>query len=252
MDFSDYIVFVDESGDHNLEIINPQYPVFVLAFCVFKKGDYISLICPRIQEFKFKWFGHDTVILHEREIRKDKFPFDFLKSPALKGEFQDDLTSIILESPMTIIPTVIRKEKLKSKYSDPDNPYHLALLFCMERLSALLDVKNQSGKLTHIIFEQRGGKTGGGEEDRILELEFRRILAGKHYLASSGFTGMEIQIISKACNSIGLQLADLVARPIGLRTMRPLQENRAFDIIKTKFMSSSVYQYKHSGMKTFP
>jgi hypothetical protein len=26
--FSDYIVFVDESCDHSLEAINPQYPVF--------------------------------------------------------------------------------------------------------------------------------------------------------------------------------------------------------------------------------
>ena len=32
--FSDFIVFVDESGDHSLEVINPDYPVFVLAFCI--------------------------------------------------------------------------------------------------------------------------------------------------------------------------------------------------------------------------
>ena len=31
--FGDHIVFVDESGDHSLTSINPDYPVFVLAFC---------------------------------------------------------------------------------------------------------------------------------------------------------------------------------------------------------------------------
>jgi len=36
-EFSDYIVYVDESGDHNLERINPEYPLFVLAFCIFEK-----------------------------------------------------------------------------------------------------------------------------------------------------------------------------------------------------------------------
>lgn len=30
--FSDFLVFVDESGDHGLDSIDPGYPVFVLAF----------------------------------------------------------------------------------------------------------------------------------------------------------------------------------------------------------------------------
>jgi len=38
MAFSDYIVYVDESGDHGLENVDPNYPLFVLAFCIFKKG----------------------------------------------------------------------------------------------------------------------------------------------------------------------------------------------------------------------
>jgi hypothetical protein len=32
MDNSDYIIYVDESGDHGLSSINEQYPVFVLSF----------------------------------------------------------------------------------------------------------------------------------------------------------------------------------------------------------------------------
>ncbi|UUE99924.1 DUF3800 domain-containing protein [Xanthomonas hortorum pv. pelargonii] len=30
--YSNYIVYVDESGDHGLETLDPNYPVFVLAF----------------------------------------------------------------------------------------------------------------------------------------------------------------------------------------------------------------------------
>ena len=29
---SDYIVFVDESGDHSLESLNPDYPIFVMGW----------------------------------------------------------------------------------------------------------------------------------------------------------------------------------------------------------------------------
>lgn len=35
--FSDYLVFVDESGDHGLDTIDPGYPMFVLAFCVLRE-----------------------------------------------------------------------------------------------------------------------------------------------------------------------------------------------------------------------
>ncbi len=38
--FSSFVVYVDESGDHSLESVDPNYPVFVLAFCVFHKGHY--------------------------------------------------------------------------------------------------------------------------------------------------------------------------------------------------------------------
>ena len=61
MNHSDYIVYVDESGDHSLEKINPSYPVFVLSFCIFKKDEYANLIAPAVQNFKFKFFGHDEL-----------------------------------------------------------------------------------------------------------------------------------------------------------------------------------------------
>ena len=35
-------VFVDESGDHGLARVDPGYPIFVLAFCLFAKSDYVA------------------------------------------------------------------------------------------------------------------------------------------------------------------------------------------------------------------
>lgn len=54
-----------------------------------------------------------------------------------------------------------------------------------------------------------------------------------------------------------MQLADLVARPIGLSTLRPNQPNRAFDILKRKFYCDGGRQavgsgYEGVGMKVFP
>ena len=33
----DSIAYVDESGDHGLKNIDPQHPVFTLAFCIVEK-----------------------------------------------------------------------------------------------------------------------------------------------------------------------------------------------------------------------
>jgi hypothetical protein len=44
----------------------------------------------------------------------------------------------------------------------------------------------------------------------------------------------EPKFVKKAVNSNGLQLADLTARPMALRTLRPTQPNRTYDVIATK------------------
>jgi len=36
--YSDFIVYADESGDHGLGRVDPGYPLFVLACCVFRKN----------------------------------------------------------------------------------------------------------------------------------------------------------------------------------------------------------------------
>ena len=88
-DFSDYIVYADESGDHGLVSINPEYPVFALVFCVIRKDDYTSALVPAFQSFKFETWGHDAVILHEQEIRKSKGDFTILlTNPAKLGSLK--------------------------------------------------------------------------------------------------------------------------------------------------------------------
>lgn len=238
-EFSDYIVFVDESGDHNLEKINPEYPIFVLAFCIFTKESYMRL-CSDVQKFKFKWLGCDSIILHERDIVKPQGPFTLLRNPHLREGFLSDLSDIMQSADMHVITAIINKERHKQKYVNPHNPYHLSLLFCMERLSDYLLGRNQSEKATNVIFEQRGGKANGGEEDQLLELEFRRICDGEHQLNARQMPGMVFKLLPKVSNSIGLQIADLMARPIGLHWHRPAQPNRAFDIIRKKFAPNGV------------
>lgn len=53
-------------------------------------------------------------------------------------------------------------------------------------------------------------------------------------------------------NSAGLQMADLIARPVGMKILRPDQPNRAYDIIERKFYRNEKGQFKGWGLKCFP
>lgn len=87
MKFSNYIVYVDESGDHSLASINKDFPLFVLAFCIFEKEKYSKSPVLKLKDFKFKHFGHDMVVLHENEIRRDKGWFKILNTKEKKALF---------------------------------------------------------------------------------------------------------------------------------------------------------------------
>jgi len=47
--YSDHKIYIDESGDHGLKTIDPEYPVFVLACCIFRKSHYIGNVVPLVQ-----------------------------------------------------------------------------------------------------------------------------------------------------------------------------------------------------------
>jgi hypothetical protein len=255
-DFSDYIIYVDESGDHSLTSIDPDYPVFVLTFCIVHKQEYADRIVPAIKKLKFEIFGHDDVILHEHEIRKCENDFKVLLNPKIREPFYERLSIIIADMPVTIIAAAINKPGLKRQYSNPFNPYDLALGFCLERAALFLKDKKQDGKLTHIIVEGRGKN-----EDRDLELQFRRIIqpsalkfSGTMSYAVDGIS-FDLRFTKKTANMAGLQLADMTARPIGRYVMDRDQSNRAMDILKTKLMkkgSCGVETFVDYGLKVFP
>ena len=226
--FGKYIVYVDESGDHGMSSIDPSYPIFVLAFCIFHKGHYAENVVPALESFKFKHFGHDQVVLHENEIRKEKGAFRIFPNRGAKNEFLNDLTRIVAESKFILASCVIEKHRLQQVAETFDNPYHMALMHCMLSLYDFLLEKKEHQKLTHVVVERRGAR-----EDKELELEFRRICSGSNPQGVQ--LPFEILFADKKAMSSGLQLADLVARPMGLQVLRPEQPNRAFDVLKNKF-----------------
>ena len=238
--FSDYIVYVDESGDHSLVSIDPLYPIFVLVFCIFRKSAYATQVTPALQSLKFKFFGHDMVVLHEHSIRKQTGAFRILRQQSVREAFNKDIGELIDSLEFTVIATCIHKERLRVRYSHPDNPYDLALKFGLEQVHKLVGSKGE----TFVVAESRGKK-----EDRDLELEFRRICDGSHYKDEQ--LPFQFILVGKKVNSAGLQIADLMARPIGRHVLKPDQPNRAYEIIEKK-LDRRLGNVLGCGLKIFP
>lgn len=222
-EYSDYIVYVDESGTSAGEP-DPSFPCFVLAFCLFGKNAYTRQVAPGMQRLKFAFFGHDMVVFHEREIRKSIENFSFLRNPKLREEFHTQLNRLIETCHFKVISKGILKD---GRHLPHENLYHMALQSCLEELYESLESLNALGKTTHVVFEKRGKN-----EDQLLELEFRRISSGENR-HQKAYPFVPI-MASKQVNSTGLQFADLFARPIGLALLRPEQPNRAYEIIRRK------------------
>jgi len=106
---SDFIVFVDESGDHSLEVVNPAYPLFVLAFCIMRKDDYADRVVPSMQRLKFDTFGHDMTVLHSRDIRKQHGEFTVLRHPERRTRFLAGMSEVVAEAPFTLTVSAIDK-----------------------------------------------------------------------------------------------------------------------------------------------
>ena len=243
LEYSDYIVYVDESGDHSLNKINPFYPLFVLSLCVFRKEYYAHTVTPSIRMLKFSTFGHDMVILHEHEIRKKEGSFRAL-SKENREQFLEQLSSLIAKTDFVVIPIVIDKYKIKQQHAEQSSPhiYHLAMKLGLEKLYQFFHSKGQHDRLTHVVFEARGRT-----EDTALELEFQRVCNRNNSLHTS--FPFSIVVADKKTNSEGLQFADMVARPMGLSVLHSNQSNRALKILETKLHRE---QSKERDLRQYP
>ena len=96
------------------------------------------------------------MVLHSHEIRKSKGDFAQLLVPETRAAFQERITAVMQEAEFTLIAAVINKEQLVRRYAQPNDPYEIALAFCIERLQMFLQERGQTDRQTHLLVECRG------------------------------------------------------------------------------------------------
>jgi Protein of unknown function (DUF3800) len=226
LEFSDYIVFVDESGSPTLSPIDPCYPIFVLAFCIVNKWAYTNLIQPAVTRMKFEFFGHDLINFHSWEIRRAKGEFRILQNPERRTRFMASLSNLMTEADFYTIARIVDKRLIVEPSHHVLSSYQVAFSLGLAQVAQYLDENGETAKLVHVIAESRGNN-----ENRELSNHFSWIV--RDHLVG-GSPRFDLKILPKVTNSTGLQLADLCAYPIGRYYLNPNHQNRPFENIKGK------------------
>ena len=242
------LMFLDESSDHSLEKdkIDKSYPMFVLAGCIFDLDYYSKTVEPEINKLKIKYFNNPAIILRSYDIRKQRNEFAILVDRKRREAFLNDLDILISSLQSTVISAAINKLKLIKTYSDPNNPHHLCFHFILERAVMYLGRYNDS-----IMLRAESRETHNDKQLAKVYESFRT--KGNNYIkpeeVQRKFTDLSFN--QKTQNVVGHQIADLVAYPIGRWVLNSEEENKPFDIIKTKLHKKGD-QHLNCGLKIFP
>ena len=242
---SRYVAFFDECGDHSLEKIDTDFPLFVLSTVIMERSNYVNVVVPELTRLKLRFWPHEGVNLHSREIRKAHGDFAFMQVPERRKEMLAALSELMSALPFTLFITVIHKKSHKERYGiNAFNPYNLALSFTFERV---LHFMEGVGETTLPVTAEARGKN----EDQQLEAAFHRLMTlGTSVIPASKFKNLHcpLSFRSKRDNIAGMQIADLCGHPAARKALKPGQENQAFDVVR-----KHIYRGENEGgWKEFP
>lgn len=244
-----YFFFLDETGDHGLNYVDDNFPLFLLCGCLVRE-DHLKTIEDKINVLKQKYFKSEKVILHSRDIRKCEGAFQILFDLNIKADFYKDLNLILENGEYVIIGSGINKNEHIKKYGKgAKDPYSLALTFVIERLIFCLDKTDRNATI-EILAEKRGHK-----EDLMLLSHFNSTRdRGTYYVSSERLKKKFVKFgfHAKKENIIGLQVADLCAYPLARSILNPGEPYIPFQVIKKKIYINEKGEYEGWGLKVFP
>jgi hypothetical protein len=203
------ILYLDESGDHNLISIDRQYPVFVLGGVLIDSSSARE-IHNRICDFKERLFGRGLVIQHTADISRNRGGFECLVDTHLRERFYKELNTLMESMEYSVVACAVRK----CIYPPPDCASHDLYLICLEiLLERLCEYVARTQTEAVIVAESRGPTL----DKRLRSAWCSLRTHGTQHLSEERVQRSVHALIlrPKEWNMAGLQLADLVVGPIG-------------------------------------
>ena len=251
-------LFLDECGGHATNRVDTKFPVFCLCGLVVDADKYRKQLAPRWSGFKAKYLGSIDQRIHEPSFRGKRLKY-WLNSygghdPA---DFIKTLDSILREADYRVITTVIKKEEYRQFLSEsptqvflPTSQYHIALDFILERFVHYLHYEAEDAEGL-VIAERIGPK-----ETSQLMHEYNRLkIEGTQYISPSWFRyqlAENVMFGDKEDFIPGLEITDVIARPIAEKVLAPSADPTRWNPIREKFYDGGQDRPESYGLKAFP
>lgn len=239
---TNYLLFIDESGTHDMQHVDPKSPVFVLLGLLVGETYYAKTLVPRVKQLKQDHGLDASVVLHSRHIRRWEGDFVFLKDENRRKVFYEDLNDLFRRSRFRLYAVVIDKRRLLQRFIVRVNPYDVSL---SQLLSIVCGPPGLPGpwrpSVGRITAESRGKR-----EDHELQgvyQEYRKI--GLHNYGARDVQSRlpvtverlfprRIRFARKSRVVAGLELADLAAYPVAWAAMHQNWDNPAYSVVAEK------------------
>jgi len=243
-------MYLDESGNHDLrpEKINPRYPVFVLAGVVVDRAYARTALEPQLRDFKHQFLGDDDIILHTTDMHRLQSGFEQLAERAFRLSFYKALNSLIDSWDFKIIACAIKLDEHIAQYGrNALDPYMYSLDVVVERFCKELGAPDEG----FICAEMRNPGL-----DRDLKSAWDNIRREGTNFASAAEIDEKIVHLTlkdKKPNIAGMQLADLVATPIGRGVLRlPTKPDEVSRLVVKKKFRRVGGQHRGYGIVELP
>ncbi|HWV23946.1 MAG TPA: DUF3800 domain-containing protein [Thermomicrobiales bacterium] len=243
------LMFLDESGDHNLTSIKSDYSVFVLGGVIIDRAYALSVVEERMRSLKREFFGRDDIILHTAEMIRWKNDFAFMKHDEdVKGKFIAAISAMMAELDYQVIACAIDKPAYAAKYGTDADIYRYSLNMLVERFCYEIGNVPDGG----LIYAE----TRRPDLDHALNMAWEGIIKrdGLRYARAKKINSRIIDLVlkDKRTNIAGTQLADLVVSPVGRKLLgKPDRED--WRIVESKFRRRpGNSDYMGSGLIVLP
>jgi hypothetical protein len=251
----DYILFLDECGSHAIDTAGDSFPVFCLCGVIVAAAAYADFD-DSWRAWKNRWLGTSDARVHEPSIRTRSGLF-FDPDPVRARGRIAALDTHLKALPFACIAAAIDKRRFAEEYPAgtvddflPRSVYLMCIDFIMERFTHFL-CHIGNGAQGMVRAESRGLR-----EDAEVHHEYIRLhLEGTQFCAPSQFRGYlrpAIQFERKDGNSSGLQIADVMARPIADKILNPATSPERWEIVSGKFYDGMQDRRGSYGLKIFP
>lgn len=241
------VLFLDESGDHNLSVIDPQYPMFVLGGVIMEVDYAKGPLTDAMDDFKRRMFGRTDIVLHTADIIRNRNGFERMKDAGFRAEFLDGLNALMRWADYRVVACTVHKTGHLARYGfGAVDPYMLSLDVLVERFC--MDVGNVArGGI--IVAEKRDPVLDRGLDLAWLNLKINGTRYVQAHDIDNRMAGLALR--AKSDNIAGLQLADLVVSPIGRHVLgKPDRED--WRIVESKFRRSPKGRIEGYGLVCLP